>query len=133
MTKLDLLDKIKAAGYVSNEVAVTIEDFFEGNNFEGTIGVNIWPDSLTAQFFYERFKELKQHPKVYDILIRIADTDGDWFYSDTAYINCSLTLDELREQLEVLKFDEIYDGWMYDKPVIIDGSGNVDQTVFSLW
>ena len=135
VVKQQLLKKIESAGFPSQEVAVSLSDFFEGNKFAGTIGVNLYPDTLTPEFFYQKLKEIDTHLQVHEIVIRITDVDDpvEWFYSDTVYINCSLTKEELQQCLSDLKPSEIYEGWMYGKPVILKTNISVEQNIFSIW
>lgn len=75
--------------------------------------------------------ELKSSDKTESIFVRISDADEvDWFYTDAVYIVGNWTVDEMREIVKDLQPDEIYEDWMYGKPV------NVPQTnskVLSLW
>ena len=113
--------------------------FFSNINFsedysEGCIGVNIYPDNPGPEKFYLILKELISSKKATEIFVRISDIDEpeEWFFSDTIYITTKLSLDELRESLEALKPDEIYEDWMYGKPANIGEieSGSKIYSVF---
>ncbi|WP_298338399.1 hypothetical protein [uncultured Algibacter sp.] len=131
--KEKLVDKIYSIGYPKNEIVVSLEDFFDGNNDRASIGPNIHIDQPSPQEFYQYFSELKKSEKVDDILIRIQDVeDLDWPFTDTVYIISELSTEELKSKLTDLKPDEIYDEWMYGKPInapeIKDGF-----SIFSVW
>ncbi len=128
-----LLEKIKREGFPQKEVFVTIEDYFDGNEDDGSIGVNIYPDPPTLQEFYETLTEIKKAPKTDNLLIRITDIDDtDWFYSDTVYISGKYTLTEIKEMFVSLKPDEIYEGTMYSKPSNIPQK-NLDSKDYYVW
>ena len=110
---------------------MTLETFFEGNNENSSIGVNLYPHQPTPQDFYNVFKKIKSSNKTENIFVRISDADEvEWFYTDAVYIVGSWTAEEMKVIVKDLQPDEIYEDWMYGKPV------NVPQTnskVLSLW
>jgi hypothetical protein len=129
--KSRILNEIKGSGFPEKEVAVTMDDFFEGNNDMASIGVNLYPHQPGPQEFYEVFKEIKALEKTEDIYVRISDAEeGEWFYTDAVYIVGNWTAEEIKEIVKDLKPDEIYEGWMYGKPVNIPQTNN---KVLSLW
>jgi hypothetical protein len=133
--KAELLKEIKDIGFPDSEVAISMEDFFDNENYsDECIGVNIYPDPPTSEKFYEVFKELIASMKADRIFVRISDIDEpeNWFYSDTVYIIGSLTLEELKESIGILCPDEIYEEVMYGKPVNI---ADIDrgQKMYSVW
>jgi len=129
--KSTILNEIKKEGYPHKEVAVSLETFFEGNNDFSSIGVNLYPHQPSPQEFYSVFKKIKSSPKTENIFVRISDSDdGDWFYTDAVYVVGNWTKDEIKEAVKDIQPDEIYDEWMYGKPV------NIPETtgkVFSIW
>jgi hypothetical protein len=129
--KAAILSELKKEGFPNNEVAVTLETFFEDNNDYASIGVNLYPDQPSPQSFYEVFKKIKASSKTENIFVRISDADDvDWFYTDAIYIIGDWNADDIKEITKDLQPDEIYDDWMYGKPV------NVPQTnskVLTLW
>ncbi|MEM1337347.1 MAG: hypothetical protein AAF634_10345 [Bacteroidota bacterium] len=131
--KEKLIEKIYALGYPENEIAVSLEDFFDGNNDAASIGPNIHTDPPSPQEFYQQLSELKKSEKVDEILIRIQDVeDLDWPFTDTVYIVSKLSMEELKLTLTALQPDEIYEEWMYGKPInvpeIKDGF-----SIYSVW
>jgi hypothetical protein len=114
----NLIQKIQTLGFPDNEIIVTIEDFFEGNDDFGSIGCNIYPDQPSLSDFYKRFKGIKQNESVDNIYIRIADIDdGIWPFTDTVYVISNLKIDQIKELLVDLRPDEVYEDWMYGKPI----------------
>jgi hypothetical protein len=113
-----LLKKIKQAGYPKKEVFVSVDDFFDGNEDSGSIGVNIYPDAPSLPMFYQVLTKIQNNSKTNALLIRIADIDDtEWFYSDMAFINGEYSLSEVKKLFKPLKPDEVYEGLMYnDKP-----------------
>ena len=129
--KTTILNQLKKDGFPDKQVAVTLETFFEGNNDDTSIGVNLYPHQPKPQEFYAVFKKIKSSNKTENIFVRISDADDvDWFYTDAVYIVGDWTVDEIKEITRELQPDEINEGWMYGKPV------NVSETnskVLSLW
>jgi hypothetical protein len=131
--KDDLIQKIKALGFPESEVVVSVEDFFEGNEDYGSIGCNIYPNQPSPADFYKKFKELKQNKSVGDILIRIVDIeDGDWPFTDAVYIISNLNVEQIKELVKDLTPDEVYEDWMYKKPINAPEI-KPDMKVFSIW
>lgn len=128
-----LLEKIKKEGFPEKEVFVSIEDFFEGNDDDRSIGVNIYPEPPSLQDFLDKLTEIKKSNKTESLLIRIADIDDtEWFYSDTIYISGNYSLSEIKKMFEQLKPDEIYEGIMYSKRSNIPQL-NPDSKDYSVW
>ena len=130
-SKEEIIKEISLHGFPS---AISYTDFFEGNNFDGTIGVNIYPDPPSPQRFFEIFNELISSGLASEIYIPISDTEDtlEWFYADSAYVVGKLTKDELFEAVKELRPDEIYDGWLYGKPRNINVNES-DKNIFTLW
>ena len=134
-TKADILKEIKETGFPDNEVAISLDDFFDNENYsDNCIGVNIYPDPPTPEKFYKIFKELIANKKADRIFVRISDIDEpeEWFYSDTVYVIGSLTLEELKNSIETLYPDEIYETFMYGKPANIADLDS-GQKAYSIW
>lgn len=131
--KEKLVEKIYSIGYPENEIVVSLEDFFDGNNDRASIRPNIHIDQPSPQEFYQKLSELKKSEKVEDILIRIQDVeDLDWPFTDTVYIISELTMEELKAKLTDLKPDEIYEEWMYGKPINTPEIKS-EFSIFSVW
>lgn len=131
--KTEILNKIKGEGYPGKEVVVSLEEFFDGNEDDGSIGANLYPDQPSLKNFYDTFKGMVSSGEVESIFVRIADAeDSDWFYTDTVYVIGNITLKEVKEMLKELKPDEIYSGWMYGMPVNLQNV-KIDMPVYSVW
>ena len=117
--RANLIKKVKNLGFPDNEIVVTLEDFFDGNSEEGSIGPNIYPNQPSPEEFYNELNALKSSGTVDDIYVRIADIEDPpgWPYTDAIYIISDLSKDKLSNKLKKLYPDEIYEGWMYGKPV----------------
>jgi hypothetical protein len=127
-----LLNKIKKEGYPEKEVFVSLEDFFDGNTDNESIGVNIYPNPPSLKEFYETLLGIRQMDNTKSLLLRIADIDDQkWFYSDTVFISGNYTLTQIKKMFRNLKPDEIYEGFMYDKP------SNIPKTeatkIYCIW
>lgn len=129
----NLLAKIKKSGFPKKEVFVSVEDFFDGNEDDGSIGVNIYPNPPSLQKFKDILTEIKSTDKTSTLLIRIADIeDSDWFYSDMVFISGDYTLSDVKKLFKVLKPDEVYEGLMYnDKPNNISNQNSGKS--YSVW
>ena len=132
--KEKLVEKIYALGYPENEIVVSLEDFFEGNNDQESIAPHIFDAERTSpQIFYRKLSELKNLDQVDDVFVRIQDVeDSDWPFTDTVYIISKLSVEEIRSKLTDLHPDEIYEEWMYGQPInapeVKDGF-----SIFSVW
>lgn len=131
--KVKLLNKIESLGFPENEILVTLEDFFEGNNDRTSIGVNILENQPSPQEFYIELKKIRNLDNVQDVLVRIQDIeDTDWPFTDTIYIISSLSFEEIKSNLKELQPDEIYEDWMYSIPI---NAPEIEygNKVFSVW
>ena len=102
----------------SEEIAVSLEDFFTGNDDLGSIGCNLGDEQPPIGRFYESLLEIRNRPNVQDVLVRIyAQEDPDsWPYTDTVYIISSATAEEIESWVSDLLPDEIAPEWIYGKP-----------------
>lgn len=133
-TKSEILTEIYQAGFPDNEVAITLNDFFDNTNCNDSIGVNIYPNPPSIEKFHQVFKDLISQGKADNVYVRISDIEEpeEWFFSDTIYVIGSLSLDELKNQINVLRPDEIYENWMYGKPINIGNITN-DKKIYSIF
>lgn len=134
-TKDEIVKEIKGFGFPEHEVAITVDDFFENEYYsEGCIGANIYPDPPSPEKFYLILKDLISSKKIINVFVRICDINDplDWFYSDTIYIVTNMTIEELKESIAILQPNEIYEHWMYGKPVNIKHVEN-GYKIYSVW
>ncbi len=130
-TKADILKEITDYGFPHKEVVISMDDYFDSENCtEGCFGGNGEP----PEKFYQIFKDLVSTRKADVIFVRINDADDpeEWFSTDTVYIIGSLSLEEVQANMELLEPDEIYEEWMYGKPVNVDDIKG-GQKVYSVW
>ena len=71
LNKSTLTKTINELGFPNKEVVLTLALFFEGNEDYGSIGVNIYPDKLSPQTFYDAFKKLIRNQKADKIFVRV--------------------------------------------------------------
>jgi hypothetical protein len=113
-----LMKEIAKQNEMGGEVAVPLDQFFQGNDDQGSIGCNLGSGQPSIPTFYELLASLREKPHVQDIWVRITDaTDpASWPYCDTVYVLSSLTQSDIEAALADLLFDEVHCGWMYGKP-----------------
>lgn len=105
-----LLDNIEAQGGLSSQQAspiVTLEDFFEGNEDEGSIGCNLI-NHPGVNVFYKTLKEIRQKFNVQDVLVEIYDIDEDyWPFSEVIYILTKASKEDVSKWVESLEPSEV--------------------------
>ena len=91
---------------------VSLEDFFEGNQDEGSIGCNIIPYPGLDQF-YGVLKSIRSRDNVQDVLIVIHSVEDEesWPFSESIWILTTASEAEVLEWMKPLKPDEIWQGW----------------------
>lgn len=134
-TKENILRTLIEYGYPHKEVALSLDDFFNGNDNFGSIGVNIYPNQPPPGKFYEVFKRLIDQKKADFIYVRITDVEDpeDWFFSDLIYVVGSIGLNELQNLINDLMPFEIGKGWLRKKPVNIYGDLNGKNVWSVVW
>jgi hypothetical protein len=119
-----LLDKIESFDFGRNGQAmpvVSLEDFFTGNDEEGSIGCNLL-DHPGLPFFFETLKSIRNKDNVQDVVIVITDIDtlkepyNEWAFSDRIYVITKANLEEVKEWLVQLSPDEVEVGWAANQP-----------------
>ena len=118
---------------------VSLEDFFVGNEDEGSIGCNL-DEHPGLPFFFETLQNIRNRADVQDVLVEITDIDNlevpdddMWAFSDRVYIITSANLEEVERWVEELIPDEVEEGWSYGKlpesaPQISEGN-----KVYAAW
>jgi hypothetical protein len=133
-TKSEILAEIYQLGFPNKEVAILLDDFFDNTNCIDSIGVNIYPNPPSIDKFYRVFKDLIISGKANNVYVRISDAEepSEWFFSDTIYVIGTLSLNELKNHINELRPDEIYENWMYGKPISISIIPN-GMSVYSIF
>ncbi len=110
-------------------VAVTLEEFFEGNPFEESIAVNLDEHPGTKKF-YSELKKIRAKKTVQDVLVGIVDRpaspegeddefeDDDWPYSDEVYVFTSSPPEDVAKWAAKLEPDQVsYAEWNGRAPI----------------
>ena len=65
---------------------VGLEDFFDGNDDDGSIGCNLLENEHPGpEGFYTVLKAIRSRPEVQDILVEVYEVeDGQWPFSESA-------------------------------------------------
>jgi hypothetical protein len=106
-----LLELIKAKGTPVGQApgpTVSLEDFFEGNDDQGSIGCNLFLHPGISKF-YQTLAEIKSRSDVQDVLVEIRDLvdEHSWPFSDSVFVLTSMSVENLRKLMSKLKADEV--------------------------
>lgn len=131
-----LIAKIEAQGAQSTdtEIAVSLEDFFQGNDDLGSIGCNLGDEQPPISQFFRILTKIRSKSEVQDVLVRIYEYDDpdSWPYADTVYIITSASLEQVKQWIYELQPGEVNPGWMYGRPAaapkVLAG-----MTPYSVW
>jgi hypothetical protein len=96
---------------------LTLSEFFDGNNVNGTIGCNLDPPPSPAQF-HSMLKAIVARPQVSDVRIVVTQFDDPaWPFSDTVWVITSATPDEVSAWFDkAVRPTECWEGWYPDHP-----------------
>ncbi|MEB4869464.1 hypothetical protein P8831_12125 [Priestia megaterium] len=133
--KDNLIKKIYEQGYPNAQTAplVCLEEFFKGNEDEGSIGCNLM-DHPGIDTFYFVLLEIKSKPSVQDVLVEIMEVEDEeyWPFSERIYILSSANPEEIEEWVKILEPDEIEEGYMFGPPPIAPEL-YPNHKVFGVW
>ena len=113
---------------------VSLEDFFEGNHDEGSIGCNVIPYPGPARF-YDVLKSIRSKENVQEVLIVIHSIEDEeyWPFSESIWILAQASESEVMEWMKPLKPSEIWQGWgKAGKPPAAPEPAE-GMTVYGLW
>ncbi len=131
--KLKNIFKKKSALIIEDtqESVVEIEEFFSQKNCDGIIGVNVEPE-IQLEVFYSTFKKIKSDKRTSGLFVRICDLEDNCKFSDAIYIIGDWNMKDLKKEIKHLFPDEVYSGFLYEKPkeIIVD---NEKDKVFTIW
>jgi hypothetical protein len=100
---------------------VSLDDFFEGNHDESSIGCNLADLHLGVGAFYEVLNTVRGRHDVSDVMVEITDLNDDsndaWPFSDRVYIITSASQDEVDSWVRKLRPDEVAEGFPAEVPV----------------
>jgi len=122
-----LIAKIAASGATTvddvHNIAVSLEDFFDGNRCRHSIAANADPQPPydTAGAWYQLLKRIRYTDGVHDVLVAISMIEpyeggrvGIWPYSDTIWIYSSLDRDAVASLVAPIDPDEVRDASVND-------------------
>lgn len=93
---------------------LSLNEFFEGNDFVGSIGCNL-DSEPTPQEFFQLLEAIKSRQDVSDVRIQISCVDDpgeDWPFSDTVWIMTSASEEAVQSWFpSALSPDEVWTGW----------------------
>src|SRR5262249_42032701 len=120
----------KAIGILDQDsmlLTVSVDEFFDGNTDEASIGVNLLPeDHIGLAGFRRVLSEINQRTDVQGIfleLTEIPDPDdeadkGIWPTACVAFVVTSARLNEVSEWVEALHPRDVSEGWCVDSGVM---------------
>jgi hypothetical protein len=95
--------------YFNPPVPVTIDEFFDGNESDGSIGCNVVPPPGLTKF-RSVLLSFSQRPDVHGVWVLVTIWDDEkWPFSDRVAIASDLSDDEILRALSDLQPDEIID------------------------
>jgi hypothetical protein len=125
------VEHVRARGGGSAQVAVTLEQFFDGNDCEWCIAPNR-PDDLPLETVHKVLLELRAHPQVHDVrveldVLELQDfPDDEWPYASGVAVITTLPPEEV-DAMTVDADTESSGGpaasadWLVDAPTVPDG------------
>ncbi|WP_129690660.1 hypothetical protein [Gottfriedia acidiceleris] len=113
---------IYAQGYPNAEAApiVNLEDFFEGNTDEGSIGCNLL-DHPGIKKFYDVLINIREKANVQDVFVEIMEIEDDvdyWAFSERVYILTNADNSLVEEWVKDLEPSEVDEGYAFGVPEI---------------
>jgi hypothetical protein len=113
----ELIEQVRKLGLPSPDCPlplVTLEQFFVGNDDEGSIGCNLTP-MLGPQFFFEKLKSIRSHPSVDSLLVEVNEVQEEnpeiWPFSDRVYVFTNRTPEDVARWTAALQPDAIEEGF----------------------
>jgi hypothetical protein len=94
----------------SDPQLVSVDEFFSGNDDEGSIGCNLWPNHPGVATFHEALAAIAARSDVDHVAIEITEADpGEdaWPFSNVVYVSGAVSESTLGSLLSPLAPDEI--------------------------
>ena len=125
------VDHVRERGGASAQVAVTLEQFFEGNDCEWCIAPNR-PEDVPLDTVRRVLFELREHPEVHDVRVELDVLefqdfpDDEWPYASGVAVVTTL----LPEEVDAMTIDADTESsggpaasaeWLVDGPVVPQG------------
>lgn len=112
---------------------VSLEDFFEGNDDEGSIGCNL-ADHPGIDRFYDILMSIRNKKSVQNVLVRINEVlENERPFADVIYIITSSPIEEVQSWAEPLKPDEVNEGLYWDEKLAADMEIQPGMRIVHLW
>ncbi len=92
---------------------LTLAEFFDGNEIDGSIGCNLNPMPTVAEF-HQLLKVIAARPDVFEVRVQITmfDNPDEWPFSDTVWVITSASPEEVAAWFdEAVRPDECSVGW----------------------
>ncbi|MBO9128519.1 hypothetical protein [Bacillus sp. 165] len=117
-----LKEIIYAQGYPNAEAApiVNLEDFFEGNTDEGSIGCNLL-DHPGIKKFYDVLINIREKANVQGVFVEIMEMEDGvdyWAFSERVYILTNAENSSVEEWVTDLEPSEVDEGYAFGVPEI---------------
>lgn len=110
---------------------LTLEEFFEGNKDEGSIGCNLL-EHPSIEVFHSCLKEIRDKETVQGVFVEVMEYEWEWPFSERVYILSVENEETVSKWLQLLAPSDISEGFMYGKPKeapkLIEG-----YKVYSVW
>jgi hypothetical protein len=135
--RLSLISKIRSLEEDAPDdplPVVSLEDFFEGNTDEGSIGCNLIPHP-GIYFFHNTLIMVRNHPRVQTVLIEIFEVDETfetWPFSERVYVYTALPEEEIAQMMKPLKYDELEHDFFKGRPLSAV-SPQSSMNVYAFW
>ena len=125
------VEHVRGRGGASAQVAVSLEQFFDGNDCEWSIAPNR-PEDMPLETVHKVLLELRAHPEVHDVRVELdvlefADfPDDEWPYASGVAVVTTL----LPEEVDAMTIDADTESsggpaatadWLVDGPVVPEG------------
>lgn len=113
-----LVAKILTVGNPNDQATplplVSVAEFFDGNNDEGSIGCNL-NDHPGMRVFQETLEAIRQRPEVQDVLVAISEVqpedDATWPFAEVVFVLTSADQAEVETWVKPLQPDSVSVGW----------------------
>ncbi len=125
------VEHVRERGAASAQVAVTLEQFFDGNDCEWSIAPNR-PEDLPLETVRRVLFELREHPEVHDVRVELDVLefqdfpDDEWPYASGVAVITTLQPEEVdahdgRCRHRVERRPAAKADWLVDGPTVPDG------------
>jgi hypothetical protein len=115
---------------------VSLEDFFVGNDDQGSIGCNL-VDHPGVDVFFGCLRAVRRRADVQDVVVEIHEVDEAdltlWPYSERVYVLTSLGQGRVAELIERLQPSEVSEGWFAGQPANAQNPKSNHRVIAAWW